>query len=68
MESSRKGWRSRRWRSIFMKIAVQINKVLMEDDSLPAWMTHGPTVLCHKDLKKSNTVENYHPITCLTLT
>ena len=51
-----------------MKIAVQINKVLMEDDSLPAWMTHGPTVLCHKDLKKGNTVENYHPITCLTLT
>ena len=50
-----------------MKIAVQINKVLMEDDSLPAWMTHGPTVLCHKDLKKGNTVENYHPIICLTL-
>ena len=28
---------------------VQINRILMEDDSLPTWMTHGRIVLCQKD-------------------
>ena len=42
-----------------------MNKTLMGDDSLPAWMTHGRTVLCQKDPRKSNSVENYRPITCL---
>ena len=28
---------------------VQINKILMEDDSLPTWMTHGRIVLFQKD-------------------
>ena len=28
------------------QIAIQINKILMGDDTLPAWMTHGRTVLC----------------------
>ena len=28
--------------------AVQTNKILMEDDSLPAGMTHGSTVLCQR--------------------
>ena len=31
----------------------------MGDDSLPAWMTHGRTVLCQKDPRKGNAVENY---------
>ena len=48
-------------------IAVQTNKILMGDDSLPAWMTHGLTVLCQKDPKEGNAVENYCPITCLLL-
>ena len=39
----------------------------MGDDSLPVWMTHGCTVLCQKDLRKGNTVANYHPLTCLLL-
>ena len=39
----------------------------MEDDSLPARMTNGGTVLCQKDPKKDNAVENYQPITCLQL-
>ena len=34
---------------------------------LPAWMTHGRTVLCQKDPRKGNTVENYCPITYLPL-
>ena len=49
------------------KLAVQINKILMEDDSLPARMTNGRTVLCQNDPKKDNAVENYRPITCLQL-
>ena len=48
-------------------IAVQRNKILMGDDSLPAWMTHGRTVLCQNDPRKGNAVENYRPITCLPL-
>ena len=43
-------------------IAVQTNKILMGDDSLPAWMTHGRTVLCQKDPRKGNAVENYRLI------
>ena len=39
----------------------------MGDDSLPAWMTHGHTVLCQKDPRKANAIENYCPITCLPL-
>ena len=39
----------------------------MSDDSLPAWMTHGRTVLCQKDPRKSNAVENYQLITFLPL-
>ena len=30
-------------------------------------MTHGHTVLCQKDPRKGNTVENYCPIACLPL-
>ena len=49
------------------RIAVQISKILMGDDSLPACMTHGRIVLCQKDPRQGNAVENYHPITCLSL-
>ena len=44
-----------------------MNNILMGDDNLPAWMTHGRTVLCQKDVRKGNVVENYRPITCLPL-
>ena len=39
----------------------------MGDHSLPAWMTHGRPVLCQKDPRKSNAVENYQLITFLPL-
>ena len=29
----------------------------MGDHSLPAWMTHGRTVVCRKDPRKGNTVK-----------
>ena len=47
------------------RIAVQTNKIFMGDDSLPAWMAHGRTVICQKDPKVSNAVENYGLTTCL---
>ena len=49
------------------RTAIQINKILMGDHSLPAWMTHGRTVLCQKNPRKGNVVETYCPITCLPL-
>ena len=30
-------------------------------------MTHGRTVLCHKDQRRDNAVANYCPVTCLPL-
>ena len=49
------------------RIADQLNKILMGTDTLPTWLTHGRTVLCQKDPRKGNAVENYRPITCLPL-
>ena len=39
----------------------------MGDDNLSAWMTHGRTVLCQKNPRKGNAVENYRSITCVPL-
>ena len=44
-----------------------MNKILMGDYSLPAWMRHGLTVLCQKGPRKVNTLENSCPSTCLAL-
>ena len=49
------------------QIALQTDNILMGDDSLPGWITHGRTVFYQKYPRKVNTVENYHPITCLPL-
>ena len=49
------------------RIAIQMNKILMGEDSPPAWMAHGRTVLCQKDPRRGNVAENYRPITCLPL-
>ena len=49
------------------RIAVQVNKILIRDESLLAWMTHGCTVLSQKHPRKGNAVENYCPVTCLLL-
>ena len=48
-------------------IAIQMNKILMGEGSPPAWMTYFHTVHCQKDLRKGNALENYRPITCLSL-
>ena len=49
------------------RIAIQLNQILMGDESLPAWMAHSCPVPCQKDARKGNAVENYHPITSLPL-
>ena len=49
------------------RIAEQLNKILIGENKLPAWMTYGHTILCQKDVSKGNAVENYRPITCLPL-
>ena len=49
------------------RIVAQTNKILMGDDTLPAWMTYDGTVPCQKDPRKCNSVENNRPITCLPL-
>ena len=53
--------------SMHDRIADQLNNILMGTDTLPTWLTHGRTVLCQKDPRKGNVVENYRPITCLPL-
>ena len=49
------------------RTAVQTSKIWMGDDSLPAWVAHGCTLLCQKDPRKGNAVENCRLITCLPL-
>ena len=48
------------------QIATQMNNNLMGEDSSPAWMAYGQTVLCQKDLKKGTAAKlspNYMPPT-----
>ena len=54
--------------NLHQRIAGQMNRILMGEESLPKWMTHGRTVLCQKDPTKGNAAGNYRPITCLLLT
>ena len=44
-----------------------MNNILMGEESLPEWMTHGRTVLCQKDPTKGNAAGKYRPIKCLPL-
>ena len=36
-----------------------MNRILMAEDDLPEWMTHGCTVFCHMDPQKGNIADNY---------
>ena len=44
-----------------------MNSILMGEESLPEWMTHGRTALCQKDPTKGNAAKKYLPRTCLPL-
>ena len=50
------GYQVKNFSNLYEQIAAQINKTLMGDGSLPAWMTHGRTILCEKNSGKSNAV------------
>ena len=49
------------------RIACQLNDILNGVKECPDWLTFGKTVLCLKDPKKGNAVENFRPITCLPI-
>ena len=40
-------------------ISIKKNKILMVNDILPTWMTHGDVVLFQKDPRKGTAVENH---------
>lgn len=61
------GYWIKNFHSLYMRIVYQMNKVLELDENIPTWMTYGRTVLCQKDPAKGIVVENYRPITCLSL-
>ena len=49
--------------SLHEHVSLRMIKILLGEDDLPEWITHRCTVLCHKDLQKGNTADNYRPIT-----
>ena len=53
--------------SLHERVSSQMNRILMEEDDLSEWMTHGRRVLCQKDPQKGSTADNYRPIICLVL-
>ena len=48
-------------------IADQMNELVSNRAPLPVWVTADRTVLCQKDPQKGNVVENYRPISYLSL-
>ena len=72
LKSTKVGWRAgildkNSHQSPPERIANQINSILMGEEGLPEWMTHGHTVFCQKDPTKSSAAENFRPITSLHL-
>ena len=53
--------------STIKRIAAQLNDLINDEIEIPSWMTSGRTVLCQKDPKNGNAVDNYRPISCLPL-
>ena len=61
------GFWLKKFDSLHSRITDQLNDIVNGVDSLPQWMTYGKTVLCQKDRRKGNAVDNYRPISCLPL-
>ena len=53
--------------SLHERIAIQMNNMINNGDTIAAWLTKGRTVLCQKDPQKANAVDNFRPISCLPL-
>ena len=54
------------FRSLHERLCGQLNKCLLEGN-VPDWMTKGRTVLIMKSKGEGNGVDNFRPITCLSL-
>ena len=61
------GYWIKRFSECHTKIAEQLNNLFSDDQVIPEWLTKGRMVLCLKDIAKGNAVDNYRPISCLTL-
>ena len=50
--------------SLHERLAIKMNHMINNGDTIPAWLTKGRTVLCQKDPQRAN---NFRPISCLPL-
>lgn len=60
------GFWIKRFTKLHDRIARQLNEVV-QNATVPTWMTKGRTVLIAKDPAKGNIPSNFRPITCLPL-
>ena len=44
-----------------------MNEIINGRALIPLWVTTGRTVLCQKDPRNGNAVDNYRPISCLPI-
>ena len=61
------GFWFKRVTSCHERIARELNMLIMNNDTLPEWMTVSRTILCQKDPTKEKEVSNFRPISCLPL-
>ena len=57
------GYCIKNFSSLHEPVSSKMNRILMGEDDLPEWMTHGRAVFCQKDSQQGNTSDNYQPIT-----
>ena len=53
--------------TLHSRIADQMNDMIINGYEVPRWITTGNTVLCQKDPNRGSPVDNYRPISCLSL-
>ena len=61
------GYRLKKLTTSNQRIAKQMDHIISKREGIPKWMTLCKTVLCQKDPSKGNAVDNYRPISCLSL-
>ena len=61
------GFWLKKMRGLHGRIAEQLKNILNKQEQLPEWLTFGGTILCLKDHSKGNAVDNFRPISCLSL-
>ena len=53
--------------ALHKRMAGHMNDLINNRVTIPVWMTTGRTVLCQKDQERCSYVDNYRPISCLSL-